>query len=554
MEQSIFKKAKMPGKKYIDVFLGLNRKDVIAENEFSDLLNIDGAHYPMLAPRRARTKSVTQSGIKAVIADNNMDGDALTSFTGVAGTQFYYKGITKGAVSGNASTCLVDFNGTVLIFPDKKYYNYVTDEFGDIEVGYTNISVTFGSSGSEDTNNLTNTISKTGGWGDVFKSGDSLALEFAGKPKNSTFTVNSKYTQADDNQIVSCVVAKVDGNLLYVNCYNRLGVKLAFQTGGASGTVKKAMPDITRACVANNRVFGIDNGGELVYASKLGDFTNWNVFEGLSTDSWYAQVGTEGKFTGIAALNSGIILFKRNYLHEVFGSTPQNFTIPKQIGVGCIDARSVCEAAGSLFFLSRDGFYLYNGGTPRRISEKLNETYVAAVSGCDGKRVYVCADTSSGANTASRQEQLVYDLERQTWYRQDVQSGTVAFLPYNGRFYIAADGGMFDVSGSGYSDNWYAVSKPFTESTFDHKSAINLYARFQLSVGAWVQVYRRVNGGMFELCGEIRRESSVDTRTVMRIPIRIHKGDSYQIKFTGSGDVRIEALETVISVGGRTER
>lgn len=549
MEQSIYKKAKMPGKKYIDVFLGLNRKDVIAENEFSDMLNMDGTHYPMLAPRRVRAKAVIQSGIKAVIADNNVDGDVLTAFTGVAGTQFYYKGAAKGTVSGNASTCLVDFNGTVLIFPDKKYYNYVTDEFGDIEAGYTNISVTFGSSGSADTNNLTNTISKTGGWGDVFKSGDSLTLDFASKPKNSTFTVNSKYTQADDNQIVSCVVAKVDGNLLYVNCYNRLGIKLAFQTGSASGTVKKAMPDITRACVANNRVFGIDNGGELVYASKLGDFTNWNVFEGLSTDSWYAQVGTEGKFTGIAALNSGIILFKRNYLHEVFGSTPQNFTIPKQVGVGCIDARSVCEAAGNLFFLSRDGFYLYNGGTPRRISEKLNETYVAAVSGCDGKRVYVCANTEGGVS-----EQLVYDLERQIWYRQDVQAGTVAFLPYNGRFYIAADGGMYDVSGSGYSDNWYAVTKPFTESTFDHKGAINLYMRFQLSVGAWVQVYRRVNNGMFELCGEIRCENDMNARTVKRIPIRIHKGDSYQIKFAGSGEVRIEALEAVISVGGRTER
>lgn len=544
MEQSIYKKASKPGRKYIDTFLGLNRKDIIAENEFSDLMNMDSAHYPMLAPCLARKKVIDQSGIKAVIADNNMDGDALTAFTGVAGTQFYYQGTAKGAVSGDEQTCLVDFNGNVLIFPDKKYYNYVSDEFGNIEAGYTDISVTFSTSGSADKNNIENKIKKSGGWGDTFKSGDSLTLDFSDKPANSTFTVNSKYTQADDDQIVSCVVAKVESDFLYVNCYNRLGVKLAFQAGSATGTVKKAMPDITRACVVNNRVFGIDSGGELVYASKLGDYTNWNVFEGLSTDSWYAQVGTEGAFTGIAALNTGIVLFKRNYLHEVFGSTPQNFTIPKQIGVGCIDARSVCEAGGSLFFLSRDGFYLYNGGTPSRISDKLNKTYTEAISGCDGKKVYVYATAADGA-----QEQLVYDLERRNWYRQDVQAGTVGFLPYNGHFYFAASGGMYDVDGSGYSDNWYACTKEFTESTFDHKGTINLYVRFRKSDNAWAKVYRSVNGGEEELCGEISRESGV-----IRIPVRIHKGDSYQLKFTGSGNVQIEAIEAVISIGGRTER
>ena len=156
MEQTIYKKASKPGRKYIDTFLGLNRKDIIAENEFSDLMNMDSAHYPMLAPCLTRKKVIDQGGIKAVVADNNMDGDALTAVTGVAGTQFYYQGTAKGAVSGDEQTCLVDFNGNVLIFPDKKYYNYVSDEFGNIEAGYTDISVTFSTSGSADKNNIEN--------------------------------------------------------------------------------------------------------------------------------------------------------------------------------------------------------------------------------------------------------------------------------------------------------------------------------------------------------------------------------------------------------------
>lgn len=545
MQQTIYQKAKQPGRKYVDAFLGLNRKEMAGENEFPDMQNLDSAHFPHMAPRRSRAMAVSQSDIKAVIADNNVNGSgALSSFTGVAGTQFYYKGTARGAVMGSTDTCLVDFNGNILIFPDKKYYNYVTNTYGSMETGLENISVTFATSGSADKNNLTNSISCSDGWGDAFKSGDSLTLVFPNKPANSTFLVNSKYTQADDNQIVSCVVAKIAGSLLYVNCYNRLGAKVAFAPGNSTGTVKKAMPDITRACVANNRVFGVDGGGELVYASKLGDFTNWNVFEGLSTDSWYAQVGTEGDFTGIAALGTGVVLFKKNYLYEIFGTTPQNFTIPKQIGVGCLDARSVCEAAGSLFFLSRDGFYLYNGGTPNRISDKLNQAYTAAVSGCDGRKVFVYATTMAG-----EQEQLVYDLERQNWYLQDVQEGTVGFLAYNGRFYLAAGGGMYDVAGEGCCESWYAVSKEFTDDTFEHKGVINVYFRFQCQEGAWARVYRRRNREVFELCGSIARESGV-----LRVPVRIRKGDSYQFKIIGSGDVRIEAMETVISVGGRSER
>ena len=255
-------------------------------------------------------------------------------------------------------------------------------------------------------------------------------------------------------------------------------------------------------------------------------------------------MGTEGAFTGIAALGTGVVLFKRDYLHEIYGTTPQNFTIPKQIGVGCVDARSVCEAAGSLFFLSRDGFYLYNGGTPNRISDKLGKTYTAAVSGCDGRKVYAYATAMDG-----EKELLVYDLERQNWYLQDAPEDTAGFLAYNGRFYMAAAGGMYDTDGGGACGSWYAVTKEFTEDTFEHKGAINVYFRYESEAGAWARVYRRRNREAFELCGSVARESGV-----LRVPVRIRKGDSYQFKIIGSGEVRISAMETVLSAGGRTER
>lgn len=552
MYQPMFQNARAAARVYIDQFGGLNRQEEIGDNEFVDLCNLSSDRMPHLSPRKAREKvdAVTQTGIVAAVADN-VDEGALVSFTGVAGTSFYYKGTARGSVSGDSDTCLVDFGGSILIFPDKKYYSYVEDTFGEIESGYEGASVSFDNTGSAEDGDLLGVITRTGGW-DKFKSGDAVSISGA-SAANNTFAVNSKYQQADDDQIVSCVVSRVEGTKLYTINYNRKNERLAFTRGSSSATIKKTMPDITRACVSKNRVFGIDAAGEMIYACKLGDFTNWNVFEGLSTDSWYAQVGTEGKFTAIATLGTEVVLFKRNFIHQVFGSAPQNFNIPKQLGTGCIDGRSVCEAAGSLFFLAHDGFYLYNGGSPGRISDPLDATYTEAVSGCDGHKVYVAATRADG-----KEEFLVYDLYKRVWHREDVPEETVGFLPYNGRMYLVCAGGVYDMRGEGYAAQWSAVTKRYTDATMDRKGVLNVYVRFRMEPGASLRVYRSSghepynaqfeNG--WELCGmcQAHRAGSY------RVPVRLVMGDSYQLRFLAEGNVVLEAIEKVLYAGGRKER
>ena len=57
----------------------------------------------------------------------------------------------------------------------------------------------------------------------------------------------------------------------------------------------------------------------------LGDFRNWQCFMGLSTDSYYGNLGTDGKFTGAITHMGYPLFFKENCLHKVYGDYPAQF-------------------------------------------------------------------------------------------------------------------------------------------------------------------------------------------------------------------------------------
>jgi len=77
---------------------------------------------------------------------------------------------------------------------------------------------------------------------------------------------------------------------------------------------------------SGNRLWGCKYGvadGETVneiYCCKLGDFKNWECYQGVSTDSWRASCGTDGKWTGAATLADSPIFFKEDCFHRVYPS------------------------------------------------------------------------------------------------------------------------------------------------------------------------------------------------------------------------------------------
>jgi hypothetical protein len=104
---------------------GMNRKTLIADNEISGGSNLSMTlHNPLISNRGHRELLYTLATPKALFSANG-------KLVWVEGTTFKYNNTTEGTVTATAKS-MVDFNGKILIFPDKKQYDYGTDTFGDM--------------------------------------------------------------------------------------------------------------------------------------------------------------------------------------------------------------------------------------------------------------------------------------------------------------------------------------------------------------------------------------------------------------------------------------
>ena len=143
------------------------------------------------------------------------------------------------------------------------------------------------------------------------------------------------------------------------------------KTGVEAGTVmlERKVPDLTCICECDNRIWGAE--GKTIYASALGDPTNFYVYDGVSTDSYAVAVGTEGEFTGCIAYSSTVLFWKENCLHKVLGSYPAQYeiytyTVP---GIQKGSEKSLAVINETLFYKGRNGVYAYSGGTPELLTE-----------------------------------------------------------------------------------------------------------------------------------------------------------------------------------------
>jgi hypothetical protein len=279
---------------------------MIVPGQLKGMSNCSARNFPCISNRPARYQHATITTPKAIYSANS------GKLCWVDGTSFYYDGVSKGTVTAGAKS-IVDFNGKILIFPDKKYYDYGTNTFDTLGTG-------------------------------------------------------------------------------------------TYPTAGA-------VPDMDYICIHNNRVFGCK--GCDIYASKLGDCTNWTTFAGENTDSYATDVASEGNFVGITSYAGHVVFFKNDFLHELYGEVPSNFTVKTATKKGCIDGQSVCEVNGLLYFLSRDGVNIYGGGVPRLISHDLNESCVSGVAGTNGNTYYISLYNGTSYSL------YAYDTFHGVWHKED---------------------------------------------------------------------------------------------------------------------------------------
>ena len=98
------------------LFKGINRNKVIGDDELSDGFNLDTKNLPAITPRLPMS---ILSTLTAPSQYGTVDGNHFY----INNNNFFYKGIQKLTLTSGRKS-IVDFNGNLVIFPDKKFYNW----------------------------------------------------------------------------------------------------------------------------------------------------------------------------------------------------------------------------------------------------------------------------------------------------------------------------------------------------------------------------------------------------------------------------------------------
>jgi hypothetical protein len=424
----------------VDVFKGYNHNLRIGEGEFYDMKNLTSSNYPVLTPRKRRglyAMTVNPQGL--------IQKDTLCY---VDGRDFYINGYRVAmGLSTNPEDCpkaLVSMGAYIIIMPDKMYINTadVTD-FGKIEaIVTTKNTVTFemckvngnrygeeeqveiSSTAPEITEAMKNEEEEIPLWLDTSSTPHSLKQYSASMAMWTTIATTyikissagiGKPFEVNDGVTISGIENKKLSDLNNTMIIWAKGDDYIVVTGVLDEviaqedpiTVKRTMPNMDFVIESENRLwgcrYGIAANGEVVneiYASKLGDFKNWNCFMGISTDSYAATVGTDGQFTGAVAHLGYPLFFKEHCMHKVYGNYPANYQISTTTcrGVQKGSHKSLAIVNEVLYYKSRTGVCAYDGSLPQEVSYALGDVaYSNAVACSHGNKYYISMHDDTGA-------------------------------------------------------------------------------------------------------------------------------------------------------------
>lgn len=106
------------------MFEGVNKNEIINDKELSGGINLSTKNIPAITPRES-------AGITKTLTNGTYYGVVDGYHYHIAGNKFYYDGTYKFDVTAGKKS-IVDFNGVLVIFPDKKFYNWQEDTSGTI--------------------------------------------------------------------------------------------------------------------------------------------------------------------------------------------------------------------------------------------------------------------------------------------------------------------------------------------------------------------------------------------------------------------------------------
>lgn len=572
-----------------DVFAGYNHNLRINEGEFYDEENLCSDDYPLLSTRRHRGVYAAPAAAQGLIAK-----DALCY---VDGTEFVIneKRIEMG-LSTEAEMCpksLVSMGAYVIILPDRKYINTADlSDFGSIEASYTSVSdVTFnlctvdgarldviaGAAAPENPKNGEYWLdtSATPHTLKVYSETSAMWMSVVTTyVKISATGIGAQFEQYDGvtiSGIVKTGVKDLNGSAIiwakdenYIVVVGILDTEITQTAEEGAVTIARKMPEMDFVIESGNRLWGCKYGmvdGKTVneiYASKLGDFRNWNCFMGISTDSYAASCGTDGQWTGAITHLGYPLFFKETCLHKVYGTAPSSYQIQTTAcrGVQKGSGKSLAIVNEVLYYKSRGGVCAYDGSLPTEISDAFGGVlYSDAVGGGHRNKYYLSMKDSGGI-----WHLFVYDARLGVWHREDNTHANAWCSCRDEMYYIdAADGKIRTVLGSGQTETekiqWRAEtglfvsvmsSAKYPDYAADKKYVGRLMLRMALDPGATMQAYVEYDSsGVWEQLWSMTGKA-LQTFT---FPVRPRRCDHFRLRLVGRGGAKLYSLTKTLEKG-----
>lgn len=578
-------------------FGGYNHQLSCKEGQFYDMKNMTSQYYPVLSPRKNRY-TVKQLTYPQGVLDKD---DFMWIDNGVLyndGEELYLDGVELTT----SRKSMAKMGAYVIIMPDKVWYNTDTRECGymeasyDIQIGKTIEFKNCDSKGAEltinsaehyeenepvdgdymisDKNGTTNLkvySSTTKTWTNVkyaytqicaegigknFEKGDGVKITlyidedlfnkgdldvtniFINKEEDGSFSTNTTIIDKTDDTITIIGITKYTTESVFTE---------------AIMTVERKVPDMEFITECNNRLWGCSRDGHEIYCCKLGDVKNWNVFQGISTDSWVATIGSGGIFTGAITFLGYPIFFKEDGLIKVSVSSTGGHQTKetKCRGVQRGSENSLVILNETLYYKSSSGVCMYTGSIPMCVSDELGEmSYGNAVGGAIGDKYYI-----SMRDDKYNSHLFVYDTKNGIWCKEDNtqamffcrRGDVLCYIDLND--YKMKSVRETDLYGSTEKEDrfdWFAESGNIGYSSADSKYVSRINLRISLEFGTNVDFYIQYDSdGVWEHKFNM---SGKGTRT-FTVPIIPKRCDHFKYKIVGKGGCKIHSITKTLEQG-----
>jgi hypothetical protein len=409
-----------------------------------------------------------------------------------------------------------------------KSYTPPADRVNSMDVVLTNLSVVFEDQGSL----VGNTIRLiSGSWDSRLRVGDAVKIERTGYDYEPM------------------IIREIDGGSLRFDEYS-------FVTGSTETiNVSRTVPDLDGVFVHENRLWGYK--GNTIYASKLGDPLNFDVFDGLTNDSWQWEMDGTGDIIGGIVYQGYPTFFKEDNVVRIYGDRPSQYRSMdvSAIGIhpGC--GKSLAIAGDKLLYVSRNGLATFSGGYSQDIHEPFGEIKITqAVAGSDGRRYFLSAYFSG------QWALFVYDTVWSCWFREDngeisdfaCDRGNLYFLRWrSGAQYLLVDGHAptppraaarepelsSEVVFNDFTGNYWTAGRGYGNPSRKGTSKIQL--RVTMEAGSTLDVFISFEGGDEILVKQLEAGTGKHS---YYLPIIPRRSDNYKIILRGYGDWTLNSL------------